>query len=250
MDWLFYKACGSKDAAMLVKPTNICGAAVTWVKKEFVSRGRFDTTNPQVGDQVIFKEYNKTLAQWVPAHTGLVIAVADGKITTIEGNSGKSVKQKSYKLTDSYVDGFCHPYYETEPEPSGLKPGDIGRVVQGAHVYNSQGKDLGYTFNSWVYNADVIVGEIQNGVAHFSTDMSLKTYTGWTAVENIIVNQPTPDDNGGDDDEDKKVQEAAAALLAQVEERRTQIAEADKVIATACTEIEALINQITDLYKR
>ena len=198
VDWGFLQAAGGdKTKATSVKPSPIYGAVVKYVKQAFVQLGRFDTTDPRVGDQIIFREWNKTLKEWIPSHTGIITAVdtAAGKISTIEGNvGGHAVKEKSYKLTDSYIDGFCHPFYDEDPEPDpgDLKPGDIGRVRQGAHVYDKNGKDLDYEFNSWVYNSDVIVGEIQNGVTHFSTDLTLKAYTGWTACENILVYTPEP----------------------------------------------------------
>lgn len=74
-----------------------------------------------------------------------------------------------------------------------IKPGDIGRVKEGAHVYDRNGNDLDYEFSAWVYNSEVMVGEISNGCAHFSTDFTLKSYTGWTAVENIIIGEPAPE---------------------------------------------------------
>lgn len=196
VDWCFLKgAGGDKGKATAVKPSPELGAVVKYVKQAFIQLGRFDTTDPRVGDQIIFKEWNTKAKAWIPSHTGIITAVdsAAGKISTIEGNvGGHAVKEKTYKLIDSYIDGFCHPFYDEEPDPGDLKPGDIGRVRQGAHVYDKNGKDLGYEFSPWVYNSDVIVGEIKNGCAHFSTDLTLKAYTGWTACENILVYTPEP----------------------------------------------------------
>lgn len=74
-----------------------------------------------------------------------------------------------------------------------INVGDIGRLKKGAHVYDKNGKDLKREFSAWVYDTDIIVGEIANGCAHFSTDLTLKAYTGWTALENIIVGEPKPE---------------------------------------------------------
>ena len=110
-DWLFWKVAGSKEEAIKVHPYSDLNAGVTWMKKAYQNAGRLDTT-PRVGDSVFFTDKSGALA-----HVGLVIEVNDDTIKTNEGNVGHKVVNKTYKLTDKFIDSYGHPFYEDEPAP-------------------------------------------------------------------------------------------------------------------------------------
>jgi len=112
-----------------------------------------------------------------------------------------------------------------------VNPGDIGRVKEGAHVYDKNGKDLDYEFSAWVYRSDVIVGEVANGCAHFSTDLSLKSYTGWTAVENIIIGEKPKEEEKEKNEYREKYEKLLDDYKAVCNERNALAEKIDKIKA-------------------
>ena len=112
VDWCFYKVYGSKAAAEAVEcQTGKYGAGCEFSAKYYKAQGRFDK-NPKVGDQIFFSNFG---------HTGLVYAVTDTMVYTIEGNTssasgvvanGGAVAMKSYNRKYSKIDGYGHPKYE------------------------------------------------------------------------------------------------------------------------------------------
>lgn len=111
-DWCFYEAAGKDKAkATAVCPVSEYGASVGYIKCMFP--GRVDRI-PAKGDIVLFKDKSGL------CHTGLVAGVDGDTITTIEGNvdpTWHKVAQKTYKLSDGYIDSFCHPYYDENDDP-------------------------------------------------------------------------------------------------------------------------------------
>ena len=111
-DWLFWKCAGeNKEEAIKVKPYQILNAGIKWSKGSFENVGRIGNT-PKAGACIFFLDKSKQLA-----HTGVVVEVGDDYITTVEGNVSKKTVQKTYKLTDPYIDSYGYPFYEEEPEP-------------------------------------------------------------------------------------------------------------------------------------
>lgn len=113
-DWLIYQAVGkdlTKTKAVL------CGDIDDYTGNSagyYKNAGRWSKT-PSVGDQVFFTD-----SRGVISHTGLVIAVTDSKITTIEGNTssaagvianGGCVRRKEYNRTYGRIAGYGHPNY-------------------------------------------------------------------------------------------------------------------------------------------
>lgn len=110
-DWVFFHIAGSKEEAIKVKPYQILNAGIKWSKGSFENVGRIGNI-PKVGACIFFLDKKKELA-----HTGIVIEVNDNSITTVEGNVGKKVVQKTYNLNDPCIDSYGYPFYEEEPEP-------------------------------------------------------------------------------------------------------------------------------------
>lgn len=122
IDWCFFKAYGKKAAlAITFQPKWSVinrGAGCRYSRRYYQEKGRlFDF--PQPGDQVFFYASD---GQTV-CHTGLVYAVDDRFVYTVEGNTsseegvvenGGSVNRKQYLLTDQRLVGYGRPDYEAE----------------------------------------------------------------------------------------------------------------------------------------
>lgn len=76
----------------------LCSASANYYK----NNGAWFST-PDIGDQVFFN-----LSGGIN-HTGIVIGVSGGMITTVEGNSSDAVRRNSYYLGNSYIAGFGRP---------------------------------------------------------------------------------------------------------------------------------------------
>ena len=116
-DWLFWKASGeNKEEAIKIKPYQILNAGIRWSKGSFENAGRIGSV-PKPGACIFFLDKSKELA-----HTGVVVECGDTSITTVEGNVGRKVVQKSYKLNDPLIDSYGYPFYEEEEPTPGPEP--------------------------------------------------------------------------------------------------------------------------------
>lgn len=88
---------------------------------------RWYTLNPQVGDQIFFKNSTRI------CHTGLVYKVDANKVYTIEGNTssasgvvanGGAVAKKSYPLNYAKIAGYGRPNYPADTTPTGVQKTD------------------------------------------------------------------------------------------------------------------------------
>lgn len=109
VDWLFMKLAGSKEKGEWLEcQTGLYGAGCEWSSNCYRWAGRFDN-NPQVGDQIFF---GKAGAE---EHTGIVEAVDDTYVYTIEGNTSNMVARRKYRRDSDYIVGYGHPRYDEEP---------------------------------------------------------------------------------------------------------------------------------------
>ncbi len=96
--------CGYIDAGIIPR-FSWCPSGVQWFK----DRGQWQDNGytPRPGDIIFF--------DWEPDgecdHVGIVESVADGKINTIEGNSGDSCRRRSYDLGSVKIYGYGVPAY-------------------------------------------------------------------------------------------------------------------------------------------
>lgn len=113
MTWGFWMLAGkNKEKADYIQCTaGNLGAGCGFAMQYYKDAGRFDKT-PKVGDQVFFKYTNDSSKA---DHTGLVVAVNDNTIQTIEGNSGNKVSRCSYNRSYYAILGYGHPRYDEEP---------------------------------------------------------------------------------------------------------------------------------------
>ena len=76
----------------------LCSASANYYK----ANGAWFST-PDVGDQVFFNVSGGI------NHTGIVVGVSGGIVTTVEGNSSDAVRRNSYAVSSSYIAGFGRP---------------------------------------------------------------------------------------------------------------------------------------------
>lgn len=117
VDWCFVQAFGEVAARQL-----LCGgfSAYTPTSAQYYkNKGQWKFT-PEVGDQVFFKNSVRI------HHTGIITAVSDSKIFTIEGNTsgasgvianGGGVCEKSYPINYSNIDGYGRPDWSLVESP-------------------------------------------------------------------------------------------------------------------------------------
>lgn len=115
VDWAFVQAYGVEAALeLLCQPEKSYGAGCGYSARYYKQKGQWHTRNPKPGDQIFFRNF---------AHTGLVVAVDDTYVHTIEGNTstaagvvanGGGVWEKKYRLGDSCIDGYGRPAYDPE----------------------------------------------------------------------------------------------------------------------------------------
>lgn len=115
--WCLQAAFGVETAlAMTYQSMGGYGSSCTSLQTYYKSAGQFHTT-PQVGDQILFTNDGGNSCY----HTGIVYAVDNAKVYTIEGNTssasgvvenGGAVTAKSYALTYSKIAGYGRPNYK------------------------------------------------------------------------------------------------------------------------------------------
>ena len=96
--------CGYIDAGIIPKFAS-CDVGMTWFKDH--SRWQSNTYTPREGDIIFFDWDSDGLAN----HVGIVEKVKDGKVHTIEGNSGDACKKIEYNSGDSRNLGYGIPAY-------------------------------------------------------------------------------------------------------------------------------------------
>jgi len=167
----------------------LCSASANYYKS---NNAWFST--PAVGDQVFFNVSGGI------NHTGIVVAVSGGVVTTVEGNSSDAVRRNSYGVGSSYIAGYGRPNWQIfdsngndaavggedpAPEPQQdetctvtvdlpvVKYGDTG-----LHVKVMQTLLIGKGFSCGWYGADGDFGQqTKIGLFEFQKAKSLETDT-------------------------------------------------------------------------
>lgn len=198
VDWCFYQLCGkdAKKAEAMICQTGDYGAGCKYSAQYYKNKGRLHKT-PEPGDQIFFYNSSKTSI----AHTGIVYAVDDKYVYTVEGNTssasgvvanGGAVEKKKYKRTYSRIYRYGRPKYDAEEtiiqeevkkmniELRELKQGDTGDdvlalqiLLKGRGCNGSMNKTLDGKFGNNTRGAVILFqrkhGLSQNGVADAAT---------------------------------------------------------------------------------
>lgn len=120
VDWCHWIAAGkdANEAQRVICQTGPYGAGCKESANYYKAQNRFFKT-PKVGDQIFFWDSAKTTV----AHTGIVKAIDNTYVYTIEGNTsgasevvtnGGGVCEKKYKLTNGRIYGYGRPWYDEE----------------------------------------------------------------------------------------------------------------------------------------
>lgn len=112
VDWCFVQAFGvDKALELLCQPKKSTGAGCSFSMNFYKQKGRL-FNSPQVGDQIFFGKAGDIY------HTGLVYKVENGRVYTIEGNSGNSeVAKWDYPIGADYIAGYGRTAYDEEIKP-------------------------------------------------------------------------------------------------------------------------------------
>ena len=155
VDWCFYKAYGVATAKSLLDGNfddyTVASALM------YKNHNAWYTNNPKVGDQVFFKNSYGGIC-----HTGLVIAVDNLYIHTIEGNTsaalgvvanGGGVAQKKYALNYNRIAGYGRPKYDKGNS-------NTNTVVEPVHT-----NSVKYTKKQFIKDVQKAIGAKVDGIA-------------------------------------------------------------------------------------
>ncbi|MBQ8109556.1 MAG: peptidoglycan-binding protein [Clostridia bacterium] len=176
VDWVFVTAFGLETAKKLIYTfTNYTPTGSNAFKKRdrYIKRGK---GTPKRGDVIYFYSSAKGRI----GHVGIVTKVSSSKVYTIEGNTdgssalvtnGGMVREKSYSLTSTYVDGYGSVDYSqienegydtpTAPVAVTYKLGDrlLKNYTEGPDVKELQQALIGLGYSCGSYGADGEFGD-------------------------------------------------------------------------------------------
>ena len=185
VDWCFVTAFGlDKAKALIYKFTNYTptGSNAFKNKGRYIKRGK---GTPKRGDVIYFYSSAKGRI----GHVGIVTKVSSSKVYTIEGNTsgastlvtnGGGVREKSYSLTSTYVDGYGSVDYSqienegydvpTVPVAVTYKLGDrlLKNYTEGPDVKELQQALIGLGYSCGSYGADGEFGD--------ATEMAVRSF--------------------------------------------------------------------------
>lgn len=136
---IFYDAgmviCYGREAALylLCQPEKSCGAGCKYSAQYYDAAGRFYRSNPQPGDQIFFG------TDWDHVnHTGLVVAVKDGRVYTIEGNTSDMVAERNYALDGDGIFGYGRPRWGNPEDGEEEVPAEDKPEKDSGYFYDVQ----------------------------------------------------------------------------------------------------------------
>ncbi len=121
VDWCLVQTFGRKlGQELLAQPDRSLGAGTGYSLGYYKARGQF-FSSPRPGDQIFFGDANTT---W---HTGIVTAVKDGYVHTIEGNAGNpsAVRSCKYPLRYYKIKGYGRPDWSLAPNDNDKEDDDM-----------------------------------------------------------------------------------------------------------------------------
>lgn len=236
VDWLFVKCFGAEIGRQMVcQPYNSCGAGCSFSADYYKQAGRW-ATDPQPGDQIFF-----TYAAGEVSHTGIVESVANGTVTTIEGNTSDQVARRSYSIGDAVIYGYGRPKWELaangtssnvifdNPDPDTARILRLGVRGEDVTELQTQLLELGYDLGKWGADGD-FGNDTYRAVMKFQTDYRLEPVDGEVgpvtrkAIEEALKK--------------KKEAETVQATVAETEAESTPVQQIHLVVRHLTIEME------------
>ena len=184
VDWLLVKCFGAEIGRQMVcQPYNSCGAGCSFSVDYYKQAGRW-VTDPQPGDQIFF-----TYVAGEVSHTGIVESVANGTVTTIEGNTSDQVARRTYSIGDAVIYGYGRPKWELaangessevifdNPDPDTARILRLGVRGEDVTELQTQLQELGYDLGKWGADGD-FGNDTYQAVMKFQTDYRLEPVDG------------------------------------------------------------------------
>ena len=116
----FIECFGLDLAAQLTYQPKGGFSALCSASADYYRRNGAWYSHPEVGDQIFFNVGNGI------NHTGLVVAVSGGTVTTVEGNASDMVRRNAYGTGSAYIAGYGRPNWGVfaggSPSNSSEKP--------------------------------------------------------------------------------------------------------------------------------
>ena len=127
--------CYGREAAqyLLCQPNNSAGAGCKYSAQYYDAAGRFYKSGPQPGDQIFFG------SDWDHVdHTGLVVAVKNGRVYTIEGNTSDMVAERNYPLNSGKIFGYGRPRWGNPEDGEAEVPAEDKPEKDSGYFYDVQ----------------------------------------------------------------------------------------------------------------
>lgn len=130
----------------------------------FKDMGRWHTSNPQIGDQIFFRNSTRI------CHTGIVYQIDSSRVYTIEGNTsgasgvianGGGVCKKSYPLNYSKIAGYGRPKYDNTKSSNNIS------TVSSSNT-NKDASSV-YSKKQFVRDVQAVIGAKVDGIAGSET---------------------------------------------------------------------------------
>ena len=125
--WFCYSFGKDMAQKLLCHPPRSAAAGCVYGAQYFKNYGRWFPT-PEVGD-IIFFDYGSGIN-----HQGIVVAVTNTNVITVEGNVNGMVQQCQHALGASYIAGYGRPCWELYSEDGGTEPAEDEPLPDTCHV--------------------------------------------------------------------------------------------------------------------
>ena len=182
--WFVYSFGRDLAQKLLCQPPRSAAAGCVYGAQYFKNKGRFFRNPPETGD-IIFFDYGDGIN-----HQGIVVAITNTNVITVEGNVNGMVQQCQHALSANYIAGYGRPCWELYSDDSGpveeQKPAETNCHVEvdvpiirygdtGFHVALMQIILIGRGFSCGSYGADGDYGDrTQEALVTFQTAKGLE----------------------------------------------------------------------------